>query len=201
MVTPVADVLRLEHEQSSPSSSPGTQPAADQLIPQPGGRRGRSVPGTAISPPYEISSPTAASYPATRKKTAWAKVRRNPAPGRARKADGSQPGPSFRRRQVRSSGCPVKTRRRPIAQRQRSDTAGGLEVMAGSSQPATDVTRRDYGLRAWGRNPAIWRRLPLPGCGLSGSADLVFGSGLEHRRLFPGRPARVVIRQRVPRPF
>jgi hypothetical protein len=36
--------------------------------------------------------------------------------------------------------------------------------------------------------------------GLSEAADLVFGSGLEHRRLFLA-DLRVVIRQRAPRPF
>src|SRR5580692_6154535 len=39
------------------------------------------------------------------------------------------------------------------------------------------------------REPPFWRRLPLPGCGLTGAADPLFGSGLEHPRLFPGRPA------------
>ena len=54
--------------------------------------------------------------------------------------------------------------------------------------------------RALTRLIEIWRRLPLPGCGLIGAADLVFGSGLEYRRLFPA-DLRVVIRQRVPRRF
>jgi len=46
---------------------------------------------------------------------------------------------------------------------------------------AADIRRAD---------PPIWRRFePLPGCGLTGAADPLFGSGLEHRRLFPGRPA------------
>jgi len=36
---------------------------------------------------------------------------------------------------------------------------------------------------------SIWRRLLLPGCGLTEAADPVFGNGLGHRRLFPGGSA------------
>jgi hypothetical protein len=45
--------------------------------------------------------------------------------------------------------------------------------------------------------PPIWRRFPLPGCGLTGAADLVFGSGLEHGCSVAN--PRVVIWRRVPR--
>src|SRR5215475_4294314 len=37
--------------------------------------------------------------------------------------------------------------------------------------------------------PPMWRRLWQQGCGPTATADLGFGSGLEHRRLFSGRPA------------
>ena len=56
-----------------------------------------------------------------------------------------------------------------------------------ASGSAVDSTLSDHG--SHGERAPIWRRLPLPGCGLTGAAAPLFGSGLAHRRLFPDRPA------------
>src|ERR1022692_2906900 len=78
------------------------QPAADQLIPQPGPVPARPLDNrAAISPPPEVSSLTAVSYPATGEKNSLGQgeTRSGPraAPG---KRTAASPGPSFRRRQV-----------------------------------------------------------------------------------------------------